>query len=221
MDESTVFSLVVEKINNLATITPSDEPATICQDSRGYLNNVDYSEVSLALRKLEKDYEVIQITQLATCNPWDAYDEEKIDRFVIKILPSFKEFYEKFINKDTPSDKSAKESSKQDILSLEYVNRELKLNKLILLANPDFNTENDIVCKELFNNVGKTLTRKDLEEVLKQPLKKDLNKIAEQLGFKKDIRKIFLSVSKNNICLKKTSVSREDLNNFGIDYIRL
>ncbi len=146
---------------------------------------------------------------------------EKTYNFIIKILPSFIEFYEKFKNKDSSSNKSTEESSKQDILFLEYVNRELKLNKLILLANPDFNTENDIVCKELFENVGKTLARKQLEEVIKQPLKKDLNKIAEQLGFNKDIRKIFLSVSKNSIRLKMLSISAEELNNLGFDYIRL
>lgn len=223
MDESTVFYLVVEKIHNLETITPSDELATFSQDTRGYLNNVDYSEISLALRKLEKDYKVIKIKQLATCNSFDNYslNEDKDFNFVVEILPSFKKFYDNFKKKDNPSNDSSEDSLDQDILSLEYTNRQVKLNKIILLAKPDFNTENDIVCKELFDNVGKTLTRKELEAVLKQPLKKDLNKIAEQLGFNKDIRKIFLAVSKNDIRLKKTSISKEDLNNLGFDSVRL
>lgn len=223
MDESTVFYLVVEKIHNLETITPSDELATFSQDTRGYLNNVDYSEISLALRKLEKDYQVIKIKQLATCNSFDNYslNEDKDYNFVVEILPSFKKFYDNFKKKDNPNNDSSEDSLDQDILSLEYTNRQVKLNKIILLAKPDFNTENDIVCKELFDNVGKTLTRKELEAVLKQPLKKDLNKIAEQLGFNKDIRKIFLAVSKNDIRLKKTSISKEDLNNLGFDSVRL
>lgn len=223
MDESTVFYLVVEKIHNLETITPSDELATFSQDTRGYLNNVDYSEISLALRKLEKDYKVIKIKQLATCNSFDNYslNGDRDYNFVVEILPSFKKFYDNFKKKDNPNNDSSEDSLDQDILSLEYTNRQVKLNKIILLAKPDFNTENDIVCKELFENVGKTLTRKYLEEVLKQPLKKDLGKIAEQLGFNKDIRKIFLAVSKNDIRLKKTSISKEDLNNLGLDSIRL
>lgn len=223
MDESTVFYLVVEKIHNLETITPSDELASFSQDTRGYLNNVDYSEISLALRKLEKDYKVIKIKQLATCNSFDSYslNEDKDYNFVVEILPPFKKFYENFKNKENPDNESSGNSQSQEILSLEYTNRQVKLNKIILLAKPDFNTENDIVCKELFDNVGKTLTRKELEAVLKQPLKKDLNKIAEQLGFNKDIRKIFLAVSKNDIRLKKTSISKEDLNNLGFDSVRL
>jgi hypothetical protein len=223
MDESTVFYLVVEKIYNLETITPSDELATFSQNSGGYLNNVDYSEISLALRKLEKDYQVIKINQLANCNSYDNYsfDVDKNYNFVIKILPSFKKFYQGFKKKENTVNESSEDSMNQEILSLEYTNRQVKLNKVILLAKPDFNTENDIVCRELFDNVGRTLTRKDLEEVLKQPLKKDLSKIAEQLGFKKDIRKIFLSVSKNDIRLKRTSISREDMNNLGLDSVRL
>jgi hypothetical protein len=241
-NEKDIFELLLQKIDNLTYITPNGAEARFSMDENSGLYDVDLKYVKGALHKLADELELIEIVSEADVshkdfvNSADAGDMQKFyyDKeyeFVIKInnrefgryFNGYLEYHKGMINyniEESPIAKSDNSNNSESVV-IEYKNRELILNHIILLANPDFSSENDIVCEELFKNVGKVLTRKDLEEVLKQPLKKDLNKIAEQLGFKKDIRKVFLSVSKTSICLKTTSLSKEDLDNLNIKYLRL
>jgi hypothetical protein len=240
-NEKEIFELLLQKIENLTYITPSGAEARFSMDENSGLYDVDLKYVKGALHKIAEELELIEIVSEADVSHKDYansanggemqkfyYDKEY--EFVIRINNrAFGRYFNGYLeyNKGMINYNIEEKSISSDIdlsnegLTLEYKNRELILNNIILLANPDFNSENDIVCEELFKNIGKVLTRKDLEKALKQPLKKDLNKIAEQLGFKKDIRKVFLSVSKTSICLKKTSVSKEDLSNLNIKYLRL
>lgn len=240
-NEKEIFELLLQKIGNLTYITPDGAEARFSMDENSGLYDVDLKYVKGALHKLADELELIEIVSEADVSHKDYanstnagemqkfyYDKEY--EFVIRINNrAFGRYFDGYLeyNKGMINYNIEEKPISSDIdlnkegLTLEYKNRELILNNIILLANPDFNSENDIVCEELFKNVGKVLTRQDLEEVLKQPLKKDLNKIAEQLGFKKDIRKVFLSVSKTSICLKKTSLSKEDLSNLNIKYLRL
>lgn len=240
-NEKEIFELVLQKIENLTYITPDGAEARFSMDENSGLYDVDLKYVKGALHKLADELELIEIISEADVSHKDyassanagevqKYYYDKEYEFEIRInnykfgryFNGYLEYNKGMINYNIEGYPTGSNmDSNNEGLTLEYKNRELILNNIILLANPDFNSENDIVCEELFNNVGKVLTRKDLEEALKQPLKKDLNKIAEQLGFQKDIRKVFLSVSKTSICLKMTSVSKEDLNNLNIKYLRL
>lgn len=240
-NEKEIFELLLQKIDNLTYITPDGAEARFSMDENSGLYDVDLKYVKGALHKLADELELIEIVSEADVSHKDyvnsanagemqKYYYDKEYEFVIRInnykfgryFNGYLEYNRGMINYNVEESPVAKNDNLSgENVVIEYKNRELILNNIILLANPDFNSENDIVCEELFKNVGKVLTRQDLEEVLKQPLKKDLNKIAEQLGFKKDIRKVFLSVSKTSICLKKTSLSKEDLDNLNIKYLRL
>lgn len=69
----------------------------------------------------------------------------------------------------------------------------------IKIANPNFNSENDLVFEYLFSNPNKTFNHKQVEEAVHMSLKKPFNKIVENLGFKKDLRKHFFNVSSKSI----------------------
>lgn len=241
MEEKYIFELILNKLDNMSYVVPDGEPFTLAINSSDALFEIDVNLIKSIFRKLEKDYGVIEVVEEADISTKDLLDSanveelqkiyyDKSNNFTLRLnISAFRNYLFDYIGMNGPllnkDDNtfivSPEKETSGEKLTLHYKNRKLILNDIFVLANPDFSSENDIVCEELFKNVGKVLTRKDLEEVLKQPLKKDLNKIAEQLGFKKDIRKVFLSVSKTSICLKKTSLSKEDLDNLNIKYLRL
>ncbi len=105
--------------------------------------------------------------------------------------------------------------------SIFYSNsRDLILNGSIVLSCPTFNGENDLVFSKLFNNPGKTFTKKQLEEEISIKITKDFHKIIENLGFKGDLAKIFFSVSKTSIMFKNP-ISNDDLAKMGLTLVRL
>ncbi len=238
--ERDIFEFLLQKIDNLTYIAPEGEEISFSMDNNSGLYDAELELVKGALHKMALELELLEIVSEPNVSEKDSANSENTKnsqgkntedyKFVIRINNTqFDRYYRGYteynsgllVSKKNFLTKEDSPFAKKDGMELKYINRKILLNNIIILANPDFNSENDLVCEYLFNNVGRTLSRKDLESSLKKPLIKDLNKIAEQLGFTKDIRKVFLSVSKTNICLKRVSISKEELKNLGLDYIRL
>jgi len=98
--------------------------------------------------------------------------------------------------------------------------REILLNKIFQIAKPDFDSENDLVFDFLYKHPNKKYTLKEIEEGIGNKLGKTLHKIVENLGFKGDLRKIFIDVSGTSICFKNP-ITKDDLEKIGITRIKL
>lgn len=96
--------------------------------------------------------------------------------------------------------------------------REIMVNGIVI-ARPDFNSENEVVFWFLYENPNKKHTRQDIEKVIGRQLTKTLHKIIENLGFRNDFRKAFFDVSKNSI-LFRNPLKQEDLEALGIQQLK-
>ena len=120
------------------------------------------------------------------------------------------------------------EQQKQDdkpdnkaVLTVTYTSsRQVVLNGFLQLANPNLNGVNDLVFSYLFQNPGKSVTKKQLEKIIDKKITKTLHKIIENLGFKGDLAKAFFSVSKNDI-LFRNPITRDELNEMGLGFLKV
>lgn len=76
------------------------------------------------------------------------------------------------------------------LYQITYINREVRLNNIVL-AKPNFDSENDVVFEYIFNNPNKKITRKEVESVLKRPTVKKFEQIIRDLGFKGQLKAMF------------------------------
>lgn len=98
--------------------------------------------------------------------------------------------------------------------------REILINNLIL-ARPEFGSENEIVFRYLFDNPNRTVTLDELQKRMgDQPIKKTLHKIVENLGFQGDLKDAFFSVAKDSI-LFRNPIRKEDMKKLGKDWLRI
>lgn len=89
------------------------------------------------------------------------------------------------------------------------------------LAKPNFDSENDNVFNYLFRNPNRKIGREELEKECLggSPLRKDLHKIVENLGFTGSLRKLFFEVSKASIHFRNP-IRIKELKDMGIDWLR-
>ncbi len=88
--------------------------------------------------------------------------------------------------------------------------RRILLNGKKLLAKPNFCSENEMVFTYLYQNPGRRINIKELEEkATGEPIKKNLHEIIRDLRFKGDLAHIFFDVSKTSIRFRKYVTSAE------------
>ena len=111
-------------------------------------------------------------------------------------------------------------------LDYEDISRQISIidfefNKRYLLSRPNDDTENRVIFEYLFKYSKEKTVRK---EVFKEEIKKELNKTmaialdkaAAQLGFNRDLKKVFFSTSKKTARLR-IKISKKDLEKLNID----
>ena len=79
--------------------------------------------------------------------------------------------------------------------------REVLVNNFSL-GKPDFAGENDTVFRYLLKHPNKIIDIKELESVLGEKLKKELRKVVENLGFSRELKALFFSVSNKSIMFR-------------------
>ena len=98
--------------------------------------------------------------------------------------------------------------------------REILLNNLVL-ARPEFGSENEIVFRYLFDNPNRPVKLDELQKRMgDQAIKKTLHKIVENLGFQGDLKDAFFSVTKDSI-LFRNPIRKEDMKKLGKDWLRI
>ncbi len=97
--------------------------------------------------------------------------------------------------------------------------REISINGF-LLTRLDFDSENDNVFKYLYEHPHQTISASELEKQLGgTPLKKSLHKIVENLGFVREIKRVFFDISKDSIRFRNP-ITNKELEALGIERLR-
>jgi len=97
--------------------------------------------------------------------------------------------------------------------------REILINGF-LLTRLDFDSENDNVFKYLYEHPNQTISAAELEKQLGgTPLRKSLHKIVENLGFVREIKRVFFDISKDSIRFRNPITDKE-LEALGITRLR-
>ena len=96
--------------------------------------------------------------------------------------------------------------------------REILINNF-LLANPDFDSENERVFTYLYTHPNQRIDLKQLEKYSGR-LTKTLHKIVENLGFTKNLKRVFFDVSKTGVRFRNP-VTKKDLEELRIPYLKL
>ena len=226
---------LLEKINDISMISPSDGHLIIDPDID--LNN-KYRDVELnqLFLKLEKDENVIKIIKpgdrLRKAGSKYGLNEPEDGCWHIKLRSAFNDYYHKiqqepqyqeFIGKKPQIDQKDKVqiSPSEIIYEITYSEgREILINGQFILGKPDFERENDLVFDYLINNPNKIITKEEIEKAIGSSLTKSLHKIVENLGFRGEIKKVFIDVSKVSIRFRNP-ITRSTLDNLGINKIKL
>ena len=79
---------------------------------------------------------------------------------------------------------------------------DILLNNLMVLSKPNLNSENAEIFSYLIEHPNKEVTKEEIEKALDRKINKSFHKILQNMGFKKDLRKIFFTVSKSNIIFR-------------------
>tara|TARA_R110000772_G_scaffold33377_1_gene81288 strand:- start:1133 stop:1843 length:711 start_codon:yes stop_codon:yes gene_type:complete len=199
---------ILNAINEAKYITPSSQPIKITHHKFRTLQLKDESYIEIDfidtfLEKLEKDEGIIKIVKLgeppaiifvvgSRIDPDDRY-------YIFEIKDGFDEYCSKIFSKNDNINPTIGQNLKELRISYSEHSRQIILNDFFLIANPDFDSENEQVFFYLYRNSNKLIGKGELMEDLKITLTKDFNKILENLNFKKDLRKAFFDVSKDSI----------------------
>ncbi len=148
-----------------------------------------------------------------------------VDNF-IKFDSQIKKFIQKqSTRKENISDSqkmspSPKASNNQILYKISFpLSKEIKLNNKVL-AKPQYDSENFKVFSYLMENPNKTIKKSKIQESIGKSIGKDFHKIIENLGFKKDLRKIFFIVSKDTIFFRNP-VTKVEFDKFGIPRLKI
>jgi hypothetical protein len=100
------------------------------------------------------------------------------------------------VKKEVVNDTS--EDKEKTLYEVRYVKNAIDINGKYF-SKTTFNGENDLVFDLVYRNPNKTYTRKQVEVEICQDLKKELDKIVENLGFISELRRAFFDVSSKAI----------------------
>lgn len=93
------------------------------------------------------------------------------------------------------------------------------------LSSPHYDSINRIIFENLYNNPEKKFSKKILNKILKKELgesleKKTLSKVAQELGFVGDIKKLFF-ITTGNTAKLRIEVTREQIDEANIDISKI
>lgn len=190
-----------------------------------YDKEIRFYEVLLYLRKKFLIINNIKYIYDSSKVYSDTLSQEFIINITLKNTPA--EIYKslKLISKMTIGgiDQDPDKEDNNDVIALQlnynHTTRQICINETPL-KTPRYDSINEIVFKYLYDHPNKRISKKELEEiVLKESemvLSKSLHKIAQELGFNANRKKLFLITSKTSATLR-TKITKKELEESGID----
>jgi hypothetical protein len=143
--------------------------------------------------------------------------------------PQFNTIYEEILQQKAPS-VSTQTQKKLDLpiqsnaveqytITITKTRRVL-LNNRFILSHPNFETENHRFIKYVLEHPDETLKKIDIEKYMREPFKKSFHAIVKDLGFRNEIRKVFLEVSSDSVKFRNY-VRKSDLPKLDVDTKKL
>jgi hypothetical protein len=195
------------------------EESVVLHAGNELIKDINWLEIKNILSKLDKkkiiNVESLPYTPELVRSGVDPGKDKRNRYYRIKLLKGFDDYLQSYF------DETHKNES-EVCLWISYPDniREVLLNDIIIISKPNFNSVNDLVFNYLYNNPNKTITKSALERELNTPITKRLHDIVQELGFKKELGKIFFSVSKTQIAFKNP-ITKQDLDDLGHPKFRL
>ena len=154
---------------------------------------------------------------------------EPIGYYIQISQPQFDEILED-ITKQKPSplptlktkekvEQPTKEDKDEYFVSLSNA-RKVLLNNTLVLASPNFNTENHQFIEYILEHPNQTLKKGEIEKDANIKLKKSFHSTLGDLGFKGEIRKLFFEASKSTVRFRNY-ISEKELSQLEIDTEKL
>lgn len=194
---------IIERIVNLCKIAEGNDFIRIYIDELS-LKDIDQTDILGILTQFEKDNKLkIAKTyfgsQLNIKGPWDLIKEP---RHYIEVSNIDVNHFEEEYHKSHQLLENQNISNNQvEFFILYSSDRKILLNGKIELSQPDFNSENDLVFKYLYDRSNVEIPMSQLKE--KTGMSKPIDKVLTNLGFVKGLRSAFFDVNKTTIKFKK------------------
>jgi len=176
-------------------------------------------EIRQALNNLEKNklIEVLDNRAIRNDMSGSMYKATNFgdSRLEIKILDGFKKYIEE---KDLNS--KLEEKSKEDniVLKVTYRDRKVRINEIVI-AEPRFESENDLFIQFIINNPNKKISKSEFEKFKGDRMTKKFEQIIKDLRFKAKTKKLFFpNISKSAVEFRNP-ITAEDMLNSGIQDI--
>jgi mRNA-degrading endonuclease RelE of RelBE toxin-antitoxin system len=187
-----------------------DEKALTIVESLTPIDHVypDYPNNSIAH---PNDYDLVNVVVVELDDKFDKWlmHKKKIEQAINSVFSN------------TAIDDIKNKPKSKSIYQIKYgADQRIILNNLFELSKPNFDSENANVFDFLYNNPNKKYTLQEIESSLDQKLTKNLSKIVENLGFTKDLKKVFFQVSKTSIIFHNP-ISQKRMNNLDFKIIKL
>lgn len=211
----------------------ADEDEIMLHPESESICDIKIVDLDSILLKLEKN-KVIEIlsssSQSKLNNPFEGFSKTfseisySAQSFNLKLTEKFESYLREFQEKYKiyiPENNTAVNEDTKLWISYSKNSREILLNDIFLISKPHFGKVNDLVFSYLYENPNKLISKSELEKnATKGPIEKSLNSIIQQLGFEKDLRKIFIIVNKNHIQLNNP-VTKKYLSELQISKINI
>ncbi len=237
---------ILDEIVDIYELEPEDRP--ICFDLQKLLPvGIGEEDVVKIMEKIEKEeaIRIIRKPEKITMCVLNLGEQPKynisiskeivseksyLDYYEVEKSVKFNEYYKEIKDKisflkdkSPPSNTDNFKNSVGDIIyEITYnENREIILNGTFLLAQPNCDEENDLVFRHLINNPNKPIKKHEIEKEIGRKLIKKIPKIINNLGFSGDLRKVFFGSSNQYQFYFRNPIRKEDLDNLGIDRIRI
>lgn len=111
-------------------------------------------------------------------------------------------------------------SEKADMVISFHEDLKVVLNDTLVISKPNFDSENELVFRFLYENPNKKWSKQEIEQQIKVKIHKSFDKIVENLGFKNDLRRIFWHVSSTTVQFNNP-VSNETIEKLKLKHIRI
>ncbi len=231
MGDNEKLLLVLGKINVLKKITTIDQ--NICLDINKEFENeirtneITEDEIMGKLELLNDENDVIDCDLLKRDPVNDIYmrymgiDGDIIYRITVR--DGFDEYYNDHKKKERNRLETKKEKSlsKEDeiVYEIAYRGREISINS-ILLAKPDFMSENDEFFDYVYKKQNKRISIEEIEKYKNRKFKKTPHQIIKDLGFTGDIARAFFDISQKGVFFRNP-VTRNLLNELRINSLKI
>jgi len=195
--------------------------------SKLQMNNQPKLDIPNLYPTIEEYLQLLIVKSILNLYRFNEYHEPR-DITVDINIDNFKTFYpeiKKIYTKRFPekSDQGAHQANtRSDILykiTFTPETGEIIINDIVILSKLRFDGENEKVFEYLLKHPNKRITKKELERKIGVDIHKDFHKIADNLGFKRDLRKIFFNIKKDKILLRDC-ITESDLVKLGIERLR-